>query len=89
VAGLIRFYYISLKFNRLPPRVAGVSSFAADLSVTAGAFRFNATDYYFPNFYEDAGYRGGVEVGGYYDDVFLPKEKKLRPFAEAGFAYSF
>jgi hypothetical protein len=33
--------------------------------------------------------RGGVEVGGYYDDVFLPKEKKLRPFAEAGFAYSF
>jgi hypothetical protein len=33
--------------------------------------------------------RAGVEVGGYYDDVFLPKEKKLRPFAEAGFAYSF
>jgi hypothetical protein len=33
--------------------------------------------------------RGGVEVGGYYDDVFLPKEKKLRPFGEVGFAYSF
>ena len=33
--------------------------------------------------------RGGVEVGGYYDDVFLPKEKKLRPFGEAGFAWSF
>jgi hypothetical protein len=33
--------------------------------------------------------RGGVEVGGYYDDVFLPKESKLRPFGEAGFAYSF
>jgi hypothetical protein len=62
---------------------------AAELAFTAGAFRFNATDYYFPNFYEDAGYRGGLEVGGYYDDVFLPKDKKLRPFAEAGFAYSF
>jgi len=33
--------------------------------------------------------RGGIEVGGYYDDVFLPKESKLRPFGEAGFAYSF
>jgi len=33
--------------------------------------------------------RGGVEVGGYYDDVFLPKEKKLRPFGEVGFAYTF
>jgi len=33
--------------------------------------------------------RGGLEVGGYYDDVFSPKDKKLRPFAEAGFAYSF
>jgi hypothetical protein len=64
-------------------------SLAADLSVTGSAFRFNATDYYYPNFYEDAGYRGGLEVGGYYDDIFLPKEKKLRPFAEAGFAYSF
>jgi hypothetical protein len=33
--------------------------------------------------------RGGLEVGGYYNDVFLPKEKKLRPYGEAGFAYSF
>ncbi len=33
--------------------------------------------------------RGGLEIGGYYDDVFLTKEKKLRPFAEARFAYSF
>jgi hypothetical protein len=37
---------------------------AADLSVTAGAFRFNATDYYFPGFYEEAGYRGGPEAAG-------------------------
>jgi hypothetical protein len=33
--------------------------------------------------------RGGVEVGGYYDDVFLNREKKLRPFGEAGVAWSF
>jgi hypothetical protein len=33
--------------------------------------------------------RGGLEVGGYYDDVFLPKDKKLRPYGEAGFAYAF
>ena len=33
--------------------------------------------------------RGGVEVGGYYDDVFLTPDKKLRPFCETGFAYSF
>ena len=33
--------------------------------------------------------RGGVEVGGYYDDVFLTRDKKLRPYGEAGFAYSF
>jgi hypothetical protein len=33
--------------------------------------------------------RGGVEIGGYYDDVFLTPDKKLRPFGEAGFAYSF
>jgi hypothetical protein len=33
--------------------------------------------------------RGGVEVGGYYDDVFLTRDKKLRPFGEAGFAWSF
>jgi len=33
--------------------------------------------------------RGGLEVGGYYDDVFRPRDKKLRPFGEAGFAYSF
>jgi hypothetical protein len=32
---------------------------------------------------------GGLEVGGYYNDVFLPKEKKLRPYGEAGLAYSF
>jgi hypothetical protein len=33
--------------------------------------------------------RGGVEIGGYYDDVFLPPDQKLRPFGEAGVAYSF
>jgi hypothetical protein len=33
--------------------------------------------------------RGGVEVGGYYDDVFLTREKKLRPYGEAGFGYAF
>jgi hypothetical protein len=33
--------------------------------------------------------RGGVEVGGYYDDIFLNAEKKLRPFAEIGVAWSF
>ena len=33
--------------------------------------------------------RGGVEIGGYYDDVFLNREKKLRPFGEAGVAWSF
>jgi len=29
--------------------------------------------------------RGGCEWGGYYDDVFLPKEKKARPYGEVGF----
>jgi hypothetical protein len=38
-------------------------AFAADLSFTAGLFRFNATDYYYPNFYNDAGYRGEVACG--------------------------
>jgi len=33
--------------------------------------------------------RGGVEIGGYYDYVFEPREKKLRPFGEAGVAWSF
>ena len=33
---------------------------AADLSFTAGLFRFNATDYYYPNFYEEAGFRGEI-----------------------------
>lgn len=37
-----------------------LSAFAADLTVTAGAFRFPATDYYYPNFYEEAGVRGEV-----------------------------
>ena len=39
--------------------VAGTAS-AADLSLTAGLFRFNATDYYYPNFYEEAGFRGEI-----------------------------
>ena len=33
--------------------------------------------------------RGGVEIGGYYDDVFVNREKKLRPFGNAGVAWSF
>ena len=33
--------------------------------------------------------RGGLEIGGYYNDVFYPPDKKLRPFGEAGFAWSF
>lgn len=33
--------------------------------------------------------RGGVEIGGYYDTVFLTPAKKLRPYGEAGFVYSF
>ncbi len=36
------------------------ATFAADLSLTAGLFRFNATDYYYPNFYEEAGFRGEI-----------------------------
>ena len=33
--------------------------------------------------------RGGLEIGGYYNDVFYPPDKKLRPFGEAGVAWSF
>jgi hypothetical protein len=33
--------------------------------------------------------RSGVEIGGYYDDVFLNPGKKLRPFAEAGVGWFF
>ncbi len=35
-------------------------TFAADLSLTGGAFYFNATDYYYPNFYDEAGFRGEI-----------------------------
>ena len=34
--------------------------FARDLSLAGGAFYFNATDYYYPNFYDEAGFRGEV-----------------------------
>jgi hypothetical protein len=32
--------------------------------------------------------RGGCEFGGYYDAVFMNKEKKARPYGELGFGYS-
>ncbi len=37
-----------------------LSALAADLTVAVGTFRFQATDYYYPNFYEEAGVRGEV-----------------------------
>jgi hypothetical protein len=40
--------------------VISSSAAAAELTLAAGAFRFNATDFYYPNFYEEAGYRGEV-----------------------------
>jgi hypothetical protein len=40
--------------------IVPLSTYSADLSLTAGLFRFNATDYYFPNFYAEAGVRGEV-----------------------------
>ncbi len=39
---------------------AAAAAQAGDLTVAAGAFRFQATDYYYPNFYEEAGFRGEV-----------------------------
>jgi len=36
---------------------------AADLTFAAGVFRFPATDYYYPNFYTEMGFRGEVAVG--------------------------
>jgi hypothetical protein len=33
--------------------------------------------------------RGGAELGGYYDDVFLTPDEKVRPFGEVGCAYGF
>jgi len=30
---------------------------AKDLALTGGAFYFNATDFYYPNFYDEAGFR--------------------------------
>jgi len=35
-------------------------TYAADLTVAAGGFRFWATDYYYPNFYDEAGFRGDI-----------------------------
>ncbi len=34
---------------------------AADLSFSFGLFKFDATDYYFPNFYAEAGFRGEID----------------------------
>jgi len=33
-----------------------------DVSIAAGLFRFEATDYYYPNFYTEAGFRGEIAV---------------------------
>lgn len=35
---------------------------AASLTVAAGAFLFEATDFYYPNFYTEAGFRGEIEL---------------------------
>lgn len=40
--------------------VVAAPALAAQFSLTAGLFRFQATDYYYPNFYEEAGYRGTI-----------------------------
>jgi hypothetical protein len=33
---------------------------AAELGLSAGSFHFPATDYYYPNFYDEAGFRGEI-----------------------------
>ena len=37
-----------------------VTAAAGDLTLAVGAFRFPATDFYYPNFYVEAGARGEV-----------------------------
>jgi len=39
---------------------AAAAACAGTFSLAAGLFRFQATDYYYPNFYEEAGFRGEV-----------------------------
>ena len=38
--------------------LCGAAAAAKDLTFVGGAFKFNATDYYYPNFYDEAGFRG-------------------------------
>ena len=40
--------------------IAAAPALSKDLALTGGAFRFNATDYYYPNFYDEAGFRGEI-----------------------------
>jgi len=43
--------------------LTSASALAADLTVAAGIFRFPATDYYYPNFYTEMGFRGEFALG--------------------------
>ena len=55
---LIRTTGISaLLLPALLTSVLGTNALARDLTATGGAFYFNATDYYYPNFYDEAGFR--------------------------------
>jgi hypothetical protein len=52
-----RFIFARILFTLF---VLTASSFAAELGLSAGLFRFPATDYYYPNFYDEAGFRGEI-----------------------------
>jgi hypothetical protein len=47
--------YIYLFLSVFVLAVYFATSSAANLTLAAGAFRFHAADFYYPNFYEEAG----------------------------------
>jgi hypothetical protein len=40
--------------------LSSVPAFPAELGLSFGLFKFPATDYYYPNFYDEAGFRGEI-----------------------------
>jgi len=44
------------------------TAFTASLGITAGVFHFQATDFYYPNYYSEVGYRGTVEWAGFINE---------------------